>query len=265
MTGVIFDVKRYAVHDGPGIRTTVFLKGCPLRCWWCHNPESLKKSVQSITRTVKLDGKTFDVKEQIGREILVEELMTEVLKDSMFYEESGGGVTFSGGEPFMQPDFLAAATKACHDQGLHVAVDTSGVVAHEHLVKVIDNVDLFLYDIKHLNDEKHRNYTGVSNKQVLDNLAFILENGKRVIIRYPVIPGLNDESSQLKALEMLLEVYRGRLNELHLLPYHNIARGKYERLDLPFQMDDTSSLSKADLEPLKERFIKSGVKVKIGG
>ena len=265
MTGIIFDIKRYAVHDGPGIRTTVFLKGCPLRCWWCHNPESFSVEIIKVPRIVMLDGKSIETIETIGKEMHVKDLMDEILKDTMYYEESGGGVTFSGGEPLMQTDFLQAAIRACKEAGLHVAVDTSGVASQEQFERIIDDTDLFLYDIKHLNDQKHQAHTGVSNRLVLDNLAYLLDKKKDVIIRYPVIPGINDDEEQLAALVALLKSYRHQLPELHLLPYHAIARGKYERFKLPYKMNGTEALSKEDVLPYQDRFTKLGLKVKIGG
>lgn len=265
MTGIVFDIKRYAVHDGPGIRTTVFLKGCPLRCWWCHNPESFSKEIQAIPRTVKLDGTCIKTTETIGKIMEVEQLMEEVLKDTMYYEESDGGITFSGGEPLMQADFLQEVMRACKAEGLHVAVDTSGVASRQQFEKIIDDTDLFLYDIKHLNDQQHQHYTGVSNKLVVDNLAYLLENQKKVIIRYPVIPDVNDDEQQMAALETLFDAYAKQLTELHLLPYHAIAHGKYERFKLPNKMDGVAALSKEALLPYRDRFTKLGLTVKMGG
>ena len=184
--GIIFNIQRFAIHDGPGIRTTVFFKGCPLRCWWCHNPESHKILPE------KFDGcnlrRGFDQsfsmnKDEIGKEISVDELMNEIVKDRVFYEESGGGVTFSGGEPLMQPEFLIESLKECKALGIHSAVDTSGYTSEGVIDRVSSYADLFLFDLKLMNDDVHEKYTGVSNQIILKNLIELDQLGKKIIIK----------------------------------------------------------------------------------
>ncbi|MFX1514452.1 MAG: 4Fe-4S cluster-binding domain-containing protein, partial [Promethearchaeota archaeon] len=168
--GIIFDVKKYAIHDGPGIRTTVFFKGCPLRCWWCHNPEGQKEGLETIIKT-QIDKNTLsdNQEETIGREVSVVEVITEIEKDQLFYDESGGGVTFSGGEPLMQPAFLNALLDACKEKELTTTLDTCGYASWNILKKIKDKIDLFLYDIKIIDNKEHQKYTGVSNNQILSN------------------------------------------------------------------------------------------------
>ena len=265
MTGIIFDIKRYAVHDGPGIRTTVFFKGCPLRCWWCHNPESISPEIQKYTRKVTFDGKVMEVEDTVGYEITVEELLKEIMKDAAFFEESNGGVTFSGGEPFMQAGFLKEVAKACKENGIHVTVDTTGFTSRKNLEDTLPYIDLFLYDLKQLDDKKHVEYTGVSKRKILENLFFLKEKGKEIIIRIPVVPGYNDEEENIKKILDFLSEMNGAVKEVHLLPYHNIAEGKYQRFHIQSKMKKMKSLPEEELYPLKERFEKNGFKVKIGG
>ena len=265
MEGIIFDIKRYAVHDGPGIRTTVFFKGCPLKCWWCHNPESISPRIQNYTREITFDGIKMQVEDTVGYRITVENLVKEILKDAAFYEESGGGVTFSGGEPFMQSSFLKETAKACKENGIHVTVDTTGQTSKKNLEDVLPYVDLFLYDLKHLNEEKHYEYTGVSNRRILENLKFLQEKKKDVVIRFPVIPGYNNDEENIRATLDLVSGLNGTIREVHLLPYHNIADGKYQRFHIQSKMKKMKSLPEEELYPLKERFEKAGFKVKIGG
>ena len=179
LKGLIFDIKRFAVHDGPGIRTSVFLKGCPCSCRWCHNPESIKPYPQKISKTISLDGKTFKKEEFIGSSMCVFDVMSEIRKDKIFYDESGGGVTFSGGEPLMQSEFLLELLKECKNENIHTTVDTSGFVNEGKLLEIIDYVDLFLYDLKLINNELHKKYTGVSNKMILQNIQILVNRHKR--------------------------------------------------------------------------------------
>ena len=202
-TGIIFNIQRFAIHDGPGIRTTVFFKGCPLRCWWCHNPESHKILPE------KFDGcnlrRGFDhsfsmSKDEIGKEISVDELMSEIVKDRVFYEESGGGVTFSGGEPLMQDKFLIESLKKCNTLGIHSAVDTSGYTSEGVIDRVSNYADLFLYDLKLMNDDVHQKYTGVSNQIILKNLIELDQLGKKIVIRIPIVPEITDTNENLFAI-----------------------------------------------------------------
>ena len=173
MTGVIFDLKKFAVHDGPGIRTTVFFKGCPLKCRWCHNPEGRHPELQAAFRGTRNTGeKSTDTTKDamIGRTVSVQQLMREIKKDEIFYDQSGGGVTFSGGEPMMQIDFLFEILTACRKEGIATAVDTCGFTSYENFTRILPLVDLFLYDIKLIDDRTHKKYAGQSNRVILENL-----------------------------------------------------------------------------------------------
>ncbi|NPA36435.1 MAG: glycyl-radical enzyme activating protein [Chlorobi bacterium] len=265
MEGIVFDIKRYAVHDGPGIRTTVFFKGCPLHCLWCHNPESISREIQKYTKKVIFDGLEIEIEDTVGYRISVEDLFKEINKDIAFFDESGGGVTFSGGEPFMQTKFLKEITRTCKDNGIHVTIDTTGQTSKKDLKEVLPYVDLFLYDLKHMSDQKHYEYTGASNKKILENLRYLKENKKDIIIRVPVIPGYNDDNENIKATGNFISEINDVVKEIHLLPYHNIAEGKYQRFHIQSEMKKMKSLSEEALYPLKEQFEQMGYIVKIGG
>lgn len=265
MKALIFDIKRFAIHDGPGIRVTVFFKGCPLGCWWCHNPESRSQKPQIVMREQKLNGRTFRVQELVGREISANHLMQEILKEKAFMDESGGGVTFSGGEPLLQTEFLIEMMKHCREQGIHTALDTTGYASKDIMRKVMSWPDLFLYDLKHLDDDIHKKYTGVSNKLILDNLKLIHDSGKDVVIRFPVIPGINDDKAHVEALKFFFKKELPQIRRLDLLPYHNIARHKYEAFSIPDKMRSVDEQKKEDLEKLKAAFKEGGLDVSIGG
>jgi pyruvate formate lyase activating enzyme len=263
--GIIFDIKRFSVNDGPGIRTTIFFKGCPLSCWWCHNPEGKQCHPEISERTNRIGKKEFTVEERIGNEMSLNQVMNEILKDNIVYEESGGGVTFSGGEPFYQFEFLRKLLKYSKSMHINTVIDTSGYTSKENIMDILDYTDLFLFDIKHLDNDEHLKYTGVSNFIILDNLNFIIQNGKKVILRMPVIPGLNDTPENKKSLKDIISMYTGYLNELHLLPYHNAAMNKYKKLNVENKLKELPGLRKNDLNYLKEEFESLGIKVKIGG
>ena len=175
MKGLIFDIKRFSVNDGPGIRTTVFFKGCPLKCLWCHNPEGRSGNVQDVISSHMIGNKTFACSESIGREITINEVIDEIEKDRVFYEESNGGVTLSGGEPFFQFEFLAEILKNLKNKNLHIALDTTGYTNNENIIKIKEYVDIFLYDIKLMDDDLHIKYTGVSNNIILKNLKYLIK------------------------------------------------------------------------------------------
>jgi pyruvate formate lyase activating enzyme len=265
MNGFIFDIRRFSVNDGPGIRTTVFFKGCPLSCWWCHNPEGRSCEIQKAKKVDRIGDKTFIIDEVIGKEINAEEVMNEVDKDSIIYEESGGGVTFSGGEPLLQIEFLKSLLSESHKKYYHNVVDTSGYTHRNNLISILDLVDLFLYDIKIMDDEEHKKYTGVSNKIIFENLEYLLNQNKNVIIRFPVIPGVSDTQININLLLDYIQSYDGSLNEIHLLPYHNIASNKYQKLNMENRINDIPSLYDNDILPIKKVFETAGIKVKIGG
>ncbi len=265
MTGTVFDIKRFAVHDGPGIRTTVFLKGCPLSCWWCHNPESINPAIQQVPKTVKVGQKSFEEIEQVGQTMTVGQVLEEVLKERVFMEESGGGVTFSGGEPLMQPIFLLEALKGSKTAGLHTTVDTSGYSSWKYLEPVAECTDLFLFDLKIMEESLHRQYTGVSNHLIKENLTRLLAGGHNVRIRIPVIPGYSDSEENIKETLDFLESLAGEPEGVDLLPYHNTGAHKYSRFGLENRLTELKSLTKQDLKGLKNRFEKAGFKTNIGG
>ncbi len=266
MQGLIFSIKRYSVHDGPGIRITFFMKGCPLSCWWCHNPEGLNPSPERVILTRKVGEKEFREEEEVGRYYSVEDILEIIEKDAIFIRQSNGGVTFSGGEPVMQAEFLAEALEACKEKGYHTAVDTSGYSQRENYMKIIRWTDLFLFDLKHLDNSKHLEYTGVPNAMVLQNLQMLLKHGKDVMVRIPVIPGKNDDPAHLAELkEYLASLGSDNLRRINLLPFHRIGASKYKRFNLPYRMGDTVQPSSARMKELKEYFEGTGIKVKIGG
>ena len=262
MSGFIFDIKRYAIHDGPGIRTTVFLKGCPLRCWWCHNPESQEAEVQLTVKERKLDGRIFLEEERIGQRMSVEEVLGEVRRDLVFYEESSGGVTLSGGEPLMQGDFSTLLLKALKGEGIHTCLDTSGHAEPAVLKKCMPYTDLYLYDIKLIDDIHHVNYTGVSNELAFSNLKLLAQHNKNIIMRLPVIPGITDGQDNIEGIMALL--HQHNLSHLDLLPYHAIARSKYQRLGLTYHMPDVQEPTADHMEDLKATFESKGFQVGIG-
>lgn len=264
MKGLIFDIKRFAVHDGPGIRTTVFFKGCPLNCWWCHNPESRKKKSEQVSRMVVLDGREFQKHETVGRWVTVDEVMKAIDKESVFYNESGGGVTLSGGEPLMHPEFVFGLLKACRAKGYHTAIDTCGHVQPEIMKDIANVTDLFLYDLKHPDFEEHKKYTGVDNNLVLQNLKLLGKLKKQVIIRIPVIPGVNNSTEVTNRMIAIIKE-SGHFKKVHLLPFHNMAGNKYERFRIENKLREQDNLEPQNLEPMKKQIEAEGFEVRIGG
>jgi pyruvate formate lyase activating enzyme len=244
MQGTIFNIKRFALHDGPGIRTTVFLKGCPQKCQWCHNPESFEPGIS--------DG--------IGRIIAAEDLFHEIEKETIFYDQSGGGVTFSGGEPMMQPQFLSEVLDKCRETEIHTALDTTGSVPPKIFDSVVDKIDLFLYDLKLLDDAEHIKYTGISNRYALENLENLSKKGKRVIVRFPMIPGITDTEENLDAMAAFLSNLKG-IRDIDVLPYHKTAEAKYGRLKIENKMSGIQPPSPERIEYVKKKFESSGLNV----
>jgi pyruvate formate lyase activating enzyme len=266
MQGLIFSVKRYSIHDGPGIRVTFFMKGCPLSCWWCHNPEGMSPAREVAVQTRRVGEKEFSVNEDVGKYYSVNDIIEILEKDRIFLQQSHGGVTFSGGEPMMQSEFLLEALKACKANGYHTAIDTSGYASQESYQAIISFTDIFLFDIKHLDASKHQEYTGVSNIGILDNLRMIVKSGKDLMVRIPVIPGKNDDKENLTAVRELLSSLKcENLRKINLLPFHRIGKSKYKRFNLPYRMNDTEQPSPERMRELKEFFAETGIKVKIGG
>lgn len=266
MEGLIFSIKRYSVHDGPGIRVTVFMKGCPLSCWWCHNPEGISPFPETAEKVQKVGGKEFRTVGDVGRYIEPADILAVLEKEKIFIAESGGGVTFSGGEPLAQPEFLTEALKKCKAEGYHTAVDTSGYAETLTFGNVIPYTDLFLFDLKHLDAEQHLLYTGVSNELLIRNLHFVIENGRETWLRIPVIPGINDDQKHLEMLRSFISGFtNSNLKKINLLPYHRIGASKYKRFNLPYRMNNTMPPSPARMKELKAYYEETGIKVKIGG
>lgn len=264
MKGLIFDIKHFAIHDGPGIRTTVFFKGCPMSCWWCHNPESQDSNPETIYKTKTLDGISVDVEETSGKYYTVQSLMSEIEKDALFYDESTGGVTFSGGEPLMQHDFLLEVLKMLKSKGIHSALDTCGMASQEALKKVLPYLDLVLFDIKLMNEDEHLKYTGVKNQSLLKNLELILQSNVEVILRFPLIPGITNNNGNIVDIKNYLQhiSYSGKID---ILPYHNIAKNKYQRIRKQYKLINTPEPSKEELARVKKEFEEIGLEVGIGG
>jgi pyruvate formate lyase activating enzyme len=261
---MLFNIMRFALHDGPGIRTTVFLKGCPLACPWCHNPESQNPGPELMfaperclgcgdcvgacpqgalswedgaprrdPQLCRLCGECCqlcpaDARRLTGWRTGVRELLEQVRRDQVFFSESGGGVTFSGGEPLMQPDFLCAALAACRAEGIHTVVDTCGYASRQTVAHVSGHTDLFLFDLKLMDSRRHQELTGVGNDVILENLRLLAGLGKAIIARIPIVPGMNDDEENITATLRFLEA--ARVENVELLPYHGTGREKYRRL-----------------------------------
>ena len=266
MNGIIFSVKRYSINDGPGIRVTFFLKGCPMLCSWCHNPEGISTDVEAIGRTDRIGDMIFHRTEMAGKSYSVKDIIDILNRERPFIKESNGGVTFSGGEPLMQTGFLLEALKACKENDLHTAVDTSGYSSSYNFRSVIPYTDLFLYDIKHLDDAKHIMYTGVSNKEILKNFTLALDSEVDLMVRIPVIPGFNDDWEHLTRLkEFLISKRTNALKKINLLPFHKTGAAKYKRLNIPNRMVNTDLPDAGRMMELKAYFSGTGISVKIGG
>ncbi len=299
-SALIFNIQNYSLHDGPGIRTTVFFKACPLSCKWCHNPESLSKEIQMVrndsncmlcgacvvvcpTEALEMtdEGVQFDRDKCItcgkcekvcsydaikiaGKEYSVDEVMKKILKDKVFYEESGGGVTFSGGEPLMQAEVLAEIAKECKKQGIHTTLDTSGFASWEALEKVIENIDLILYDLKIIDEEKHIEYVGASNKRIIENLGKLKDKDVDIFLRMPIIKGVNDSPEEAMEVLNLIEGNKN-IKQINLLEYHKMGMEKYPRLGKKYELTGDEKPDKADIERLHNIYSEAGYKVIIGG
>jgi pyruvate formate lyase activating enzyme len=299
-TGIIFDIKRYAIHDGPGIRTTIFMKGCPLACGWCHNPEGIDPQpflayhrkrclhcgacVESCPQQALrleahgvvpsgapckscftcVDVCPAEARERIGREVAASDLIQEIKKEIPFYDTSGGGVTFSGGEPLMQASFLIEMLILCEAEHIHRAVDTTGHASRETLQAVARHTDLFLYDLKIVDSEKHRKFTGVPNDLILDNLRWLAGQGIELIVRIPLIPGVNDDADNLEKTGALLKQL-SPLKKVDLLPYHDFQKNKYRRFDIKYSNSGTPPPTGEALAGIRKQLESHGLKVAIGG
>jgi len=299
-SGKIFDIKRYAIHDGPGIRTTVFLKGCPLSCWWCHNPEGLwnaPKTIYEFKRCIGCgdcmeacpevaismapSGMSTDRHRCIGcgvcvdacpggarelteRTVTVSQLVEIIKQDILFYDESGGGVTFSGGEPLQQPDFLIEVLNACGRCEIHRIVDTSGYANRSTIEAVARQTDLFLFDLKLIDSKRHKQFTGVSNKTILDNLTFLHNLGAKITIRIPLIPGVNDDNENLSQICGFLYPLQG-IRDVHILPYHDFQKNKYSKLGLTYSADHIVTPTPERVSISMQQFEEKGFQVSLGG
>ncbi len=266
MPGTIFDIKRFAVHDGPGIRTTVFLKGCPLRCRWCHNPEGRDPEPCCTEKKIPFDGHEFTEKEFSGRRVTCEEVMAEVVREQLIMEESGGGVTFSGGEPLMQAGFLEELLTACREEGFHTAVDTSGYASRSDLARVTPLTSLFLYDIKVIDEGLHRLTTGLSNAIILANFKWLAEQGKLIRVRIPLVRDITATPANITETLDFLCPFSGAVDQVDLLPFHRTGTHKYQRLGIHCEMPPTEAEpTKEEVEEICSLFREKGFRVKAGG
>ncbi len=248
LTAKIFNLQKFSIHDGAGIRTDVFFQGCNLRCGWCSNPESQPME--------PLPGEKV-------REYSVEELVRELVKDKPFYEESGGGVTLTGGEALLHPEFVVALTDALHREGVHVAVETAACVPEAIFMRVLDAVDFAYIDLKHYDDAKHRAGTGVGNGLILRNIAAALKGKTPIAIRIPVVPGYNDAEEDIAGYIRVLTQLGAK--EVHLLPFHQFGESKYSRLNLDYAYDGVRQMRDGDVSDFAGALERAGFTVQIGG
>jgi pyruvate formate lyase activating enzyme len=299
-TGIIFDIKRYAIHDGPGIRTTIFFKGCPLACRWCHNPEGMEpapfwaykkescircaecvESCPEQALVLEPEGVApsgspctncficteicpSQARQKVGRELTAPELLGEIQKDIPFYDTSGGGVTFSGGEPLMQAEFLIELLRLCGNEHIHRAVDTSGYASCETLMSIAEHSELILYDLKMMDSDQHEKFTGVSNHLILDNLVHLAREGIDLIIRIPLIPGVNDDVDNLDRTGSFLKRLPGAA-KVHILPYHDFQKTKYTRFEMSYRNDHLTLPTRDMLLNAKRHLENFGLEVALGG
>lgn len=254
--GRIFDIQRFSTHDGPGVRTIVFLKGCPLRCRWCCNPESQSYDIEQMLQKGKI--------KTVGKDVTVSEVLEEIMRDRPYYRRSGGGLTLSGGESLLQPDFALALLQAAKQNGINTAIETTGFADWQTVERFIPHIDTFLMDIKHIDTKKHEEFTSRPNALILKNARLIAEKAKKLIIRVPVIPGFNDTKEEIAQIAQ----FTSRLpnvNEIHLLPYHRMGKDKYDGLSRPYLMGDVPSPTNERMQELLEVCRSFGLTTNLGG
>lgn len=298
---LIFDIKRYAINDGPGIRITIFFKGCPLSCAWCHNPEGMSRKVQKMYTENKCIGALecikicpeaaleltaggiiTDVKkctlcgdcadvcptkaiEMSGEEMSLDRIMAIIRKETLLMDQSKGGVTFSGGEPLHHLRFLMALLEACGREGIHRCVDTTGFANEKVLMEVAQKTDLFLYDLKMMDSTKHKKYTGVPNEKILNNLIALSASGAEIIIRIPLIAGVNDDKKNLQQSAAFIAALPRRVKRVQILPYHRTAAKKYEKLGEAYQYGNMKEPTAEIQDYCLALFKGYGIEVEIGG
>lgn len=254
--GRIFDIQRFSIHDGPGIRTIVFLKGCPLRCKWCCNPESQRFEIEQMT----MNGKV----KTVGRDVTAGEVIDEVERDRMYYKRSGGGLTLSGGETLTQPDFAVALLALAHERGINTAIESTGFADFSVIERILPHLDLYLMDIKHINSDKHKAFTGQPNDKILANAQRIARSPVKLIIRTPVVPGFNDTEEEISAIARFAASLPG-VEEMHLLPYHRIGSDKYKGLGREYSLSHIEPPPQDHMQKLLEVVNKCGLRGQIGG
>lgn len=300
-TATIFDIKRYSINDGPGIRVTIFFKGCPLRCQWCHNPESFSARIEKMYNASKcigaqacveicpddalvltregivtdwskctLCGKCAEVCptkaiEMTGYQETVENIVKEIEKERIVIDQSGGGVTFSGGEPMQHYPFLIKLLDACGQSGFHRTVDTTGYTETRKLLDVAKRTELFLYDLKHMDPVKHKQYTGVSNELILSNLQELAKTGANINIRIPFVGGVNTDEANVERSAAFIAALEGDKKVVNILAYHNIAGNKYMKLGKAYDQGELREPSKEELSRAETIFGRHGLEVILGG
>jgi len=254
--GRIFNIQRFSIHDGPGIRSIVFFKGCHMRCAWCCNPESQEYSIQTMMENGK--------EKTVGKDVTVSQIMPELLSDMPFYRRSGGGITLSGGEILAQHAFARDLLCACKENGLHTAVESTGFAPFDQVQEILPYLDLYLMDIKHMDGKKHKEYTGADNALILENAKKIAQSGVELIIRTPVVPTFNDTAEEIKAIAKFAASLPN-VEEHHLLPYHRLGQDKYAGLERKYALKEILPPSQEKMEYLLSVAQESGLKCQIGG
>ncbi len=255
-TGRIFNTQRFSTHDGPGVRTIIFLKGCFLRCRWCCNPESQRYDIETMISNGK--------ETVVGRDVTVKEVMDIIAQDLPYYRRSGGGVTLSGGETLAQPDFAEALLRACKEMNLHTAIETTAHADYSVIQRILPYTDLFLMDIKHMDSDKHQRFTTRANHLILENAERLAKDAKELIIRVPVIPTFNDTEEEIAAIARFTKSL-GTVKELHLLPYHRLGQDKYRGLGREYTLEHIEPPTDEHMKRLVAVAAETGLEVQIGG